>query len=284
VNDILDRSQTGNEVKELILQLIEQNEEQKNKLNSALEHHQIIVRKLHWDIAKLQQRSSRKFKISLPNTLGSDRRMVKRFTPTGKSNIQKLNSSRKISASAALLPELSQSEEEIQMAYMTRTIDEAEAALSAHRMQRSEYTAISDGLIGLPYEQSESLQAAMTRSLKEQSASVQAALTAHINYRCYANVSDDLKDPVDTSDLDSSGESEPPSHYDDYKDSVTDTSDLDASAESDFPSPLKSSRNDKPQGHKWNSYRDSKPIRTPQPARQEKDCNTLCGLLGFQRK
>ena len=239
VSDILDRSQTGNEVKELILQLIKQNEEQKNKLNSALEHHQTIVRKLQWDIAKLQQRSSRKFKLSFPNTQASDRRVVKRFTPTGKPNVQKLNSSRKISASAAMLPELSQSEEEIQMAYQT-LVDESEAALRAHRIRRSEYNARSDGFIRLPNEQSESLQAAMTANIRD---------------RWKVNGSDDLKGPVDTSDLDSSGESEPPSHYDDYKDSVRDTSDnLDGSADSEPQSIRDTRQNDKSQGYKRNSY------------------------------
>ena len=43
VNDILGGSQFGNAVKELILQLIKQNEQQKNFLSSAIESHQIIV-------------------------------------------------------------------------------------------------------------------------------------------------------------------------------------------------------------------------------------------------
>ena len=95
----------------------------------------------------------------------------------------------------------------------------------------------------------------MTRSLKEQSESVKAALTAHISYRCYANESDDLKGPVDTSDLDSSGESEPASHYDDYKDSVRDTSDnLNGSADSEPQSIRDTRQNDKSQGYKRNSY------------------------------
>ncbi len=64
MNDILDRSQFGKEVKELILQLIEQNEEQKNNLSSAIESHQTIVKELQGDIAMLRKQiSSQKFKV-----------------------------------------------------------------------------------------------------------------------------------------------------------------------------------------------------------------------------
>ena len=64
MNDILDRSQFGKEVKELILQLIEQNEEQKNNLSSAIEYHQTIVKELQGDIAMLRKQiSSQKFKV-----------------------------------------------------------------------------------------------------------------------------------------------------------------------------------------------------------------------------
>ena len=63
VDDILDRSQIGKDVKELILQLIEQNKEQQNNLSSAIESHKIIVKKLQGDIAKLRKQSSQKFKV-----------------------------------------------------------------------------------------------------------------------------------------------------------------------------------------------------------------------------
>jgi hypothetical protein len=102
VNDILDRSQTGDEVKELILQLIEQNEQLRDKLSCALQDQKTIVRELRWDIAKLRKKRSRKFKVSFPN---SDHRMVKRLTPTGKRDVQRVNSSRGLSTSTALLHE-----------------------------------------------------------------------------------------------------------------------------------------------------------------------------------
>ena len=137
VNDILDRSQFGNEVKELILQLIKQNEQQKNFLSSAIESHQTIVKELQGDIAMLRKQiSSQKFKVSFPK---NDRRRVKRFMPTGKSNGQKFNSSG-FSSSAALLLKLPSAENEIQEALIAR-IKEDEAALTAHILWRSEYEA-----------------------------------------------------------------------------------------------------------------------------------------------
>ena len=257
VNDILDRSQTGNEVKELILQLIEQNEEQKNKLSSALECHQTIVKKLQWDIAKLRKRSSRKFKVSFPN---SDRRRVKRFTPTDKSDVQKFDSSGGLSASAALLPELPPSE--IYDSCMTR-VEKAEAALIAHRLKGFEHHDRSDDVMrSLNFEYTESLH---------------AALMANVRYTSehHANGSDDLKGPVDTSDLDSSAESESLSHHDDYEDSVADTSDnLDASMESEHPNIQDTRRNnDTSQGYKRKSYivpKESKKDRTEAAARISK--------------
>ena len=111
VNDILDRSQFGNEVQELILQLIKQSEEQKNKLSSAIESHWTIVKELQGEIALLcKQISSQKFKVSFPK---NDRRRVKQFTSTGKTNGQKFNS-HGFSAYAAMLPESPSSENEIQ--------------------------------------------------------------------------------------------------------------------------------------------------------------------------
>ena len=137
VNDILDRSQFGNEVQELILQLIKQSEEQKNKLSSAIESHWTIVKELQGEIALLRKQiSSQKFKVSFPK---NDRRRVKRFTPTGKTNGQKFNSNG-FSSSAAMMPESPSSENELQEANIAR-IKEAEAALKAHILWRSEYEA-----------------------------------------------------------------------------------------------------------------------------------------------
>jgi len=221
VNDILDRSSFGKEVKELILQLIEQNEEQKNNLSSAIESHKTIVKVLQGDIAMLRKQiSSQKFKVSFPK---NDRRRVKRFTPTGKSNGQRFNSNG-FSASAALLPESPYSENEIlRKALIIRK--ECEAALKAYVLPRNEYEA------------------------KGSEESV-----------------------PDTSELDDSAESESLSHA--YKEPVLDTSDLDASAESELPSPLETSQNnDKPQGHKRNSYiapKASKEDRTEAIARISK--------------
>jgi hypothetical protein len=191
VNDILDRSQIGKEMKELILQLIEQNEEQKNKLSSAIQSHKTIVRESQGDIAKLRkQMSSQKFKVSFPN---SDRRRVKRFRPTGKSNVKKSSRSCGLSASAALLPESPTSEDEIREAHMAR-VKEAEAALLEHVLWRHEYDAKgSDELYDPVPDTSELDGSAESESL-----------------------SHDYKESVtDTSDnLDASTESEPPSPRD----------------------------------------------------------------------
>jgi hypothetical protein len=191
VNDILDRSQIGKEVKELILQLIEQNEEQKNKLSSAIQSHKTIVRELQGDIAKLhKQMSSQKFKVSFPN---SDHRRVKRFRPTGKSNVKKSSRSCGLSASAARLPESPTSEDEIHEANMAR-VKEAEAALLEHVLWRHEYDAKgSDELYDPVPDTSELDGSAESESL-----------------------SHDYKESVtDTSDnLDASTESEPPSPRD----------------------------------------------------------------------
>ena len=186
VNDILDRSQIGKEVKELILQLIKQNEEQKNKLSSAIQSHKTIVRELQGDIAKLRkQMSSQKFKVSFPN---SDRRRVKRFRPTGKSNVKKSSRSCGLSASAALLPGSPPSEDEIREAHMAR-VEEA-----ARILWRREYGAKgSDELYDPVPDTSELDGSAESESL-----------------------SHDYKESVtDTSDnLDASTESEPPSPRD----------------------------------------------------------------------
>ena len=188
VNDILDRSQIGKEVKELILQLIEQNEEQKNKLSSAIQSHKTIVRELQGDIAKLhKQMSSQKFKVSFPN---SDRRRVKRFRPTGKSNVKKSSRSCGLSASAALLPESPPSEDEIYEAQMAR-VKEAEAALLAHTLWRHEYDAKGSDELNDPVPDTSELDGSAESE----------------------SLSHDYKESVtDTSDnLDASTESEPPS-------------------------------------------------------------------------
>ena len=136
VDDILDRSQIGKDVKELILQLIEQNKEQQNNISSAIESHKIIVKKLQGDIAKLRKQSSQKFKVLFPN---SDRQRVKRFTPTGKSNGQEFNPN-ELSAYAAFLPESPPSDEKIHKALMDQ-VRECEMALAAHEHYRREHYA-----------------------------------------------------------------------------------------------------------------------------------------------
>ena len=132
------------EVKEVILQLIEQNEEQKNTLSSAIESHKTIVRKLQGDIAKLRKQSSKKFKISFPN---SDRRRVKRFVPTDNSNVKKFDG---LSAFTAMLPDSPSSDYDLYKAesdaqnrwdqyYGKPVMDQvkdAEAALNAHVLER----------------------------------------------------------------------------------------------------------------------------------------------------
>jgi hypothetical protein len=107
-----------------------------NKLSSDLECHKTIVRKLQRDIAKLHEQisSQKKFEVSFPN---SDTRRVKGqpLAPTGKLNVQKSDATRGLPASAALLTEPSPSYEDIYNANMTR-VEEAEAALIAHNLQR----------------------------------------------------------------------------------------------------------------------------------------------------
>ena len=126
----------GKEVKELILQLIEQNKEQQNNFSSAIESHKTIVKELQGDIAKLRKQIiSQKFKVSFPN---SDRRRSNDSRQQA-TNVQKFNSSG-FSAYAAMLPESPPSEEEIHKALMDR-VKEDEIALMAYLHSRPEHHA-----------------------------------------------------------------------------------------------------------------------------------------------